>query len=114
MPVSPEIAAALAAKYPHLAEKAAGAEPLEAQEQVRLVGGESVTISRYRKYRVGDQIVSMAEPLPAPVVAVIEKAKAASPTPATQPPIPASLASDAPAHSPTHTHASKGGHKTDK
>ena len=64
MAVSPAIAAALAAKYPHLTvEDAVRAVPLDAQEQVRMVAGEPVTVSRYRKYRLpAGQIVVLNEP----------------------------------------------------
>ena len=62
MAVSAAIAAALAAKYPNLAAEAAGAEPLRLVEQTQTVRGVTKVIARFRKYRVGNQVVGLDEP----------------------------------------------------
>jgi hypothetical protein len=60
--VSKETAAAIAAKHPHLAAHAAGAVALDVEVQTANVRGKSVVLGRYRKYRVGGQVVVLDEP----------------------------------------------------
>ena len=79
MAVSKETAAAIAAKHPHLAARAAGAVALDVEVQTANVRGKSVVLGRYRKFRVGGQVVVLDEPeAPAapPAVVAAESAKA--------------------------------------
>ena len=114
MAVSAAIAAALAAKYPHLAADAAGAEPLRLVEQVQTVRGVTKVIARFRKYRVGNQVVGLDEPAePAPVVAPVAKVEAAPDADVTPVPV-AEPAPVAPAHAPAsagHGAHATGGHE---
>jgi len=82
--VSKETAAALAAKYPHLAARAADAVALAVEEQTAIVRGQRVVLARFRKYLIpdvgspGGQTVALDEPHAAPAVAVAPvEAKAA-------------------------------------
>ncbi len=52
MSVTAPVAAALAAKYPHLAAQAAKAVALDPTEQVRWVAGKMTALERFRKYRM--------------------------------------------------------------
>lgn len=112
MAVSAAIAAALAAKYPHLAAEAAGAEPLRLVEQTQTVRGVTTVMARFRKYRIGHQVVGLDEPeASAPVVATKAKVEAAPDADETPVPVadPAPVA-HAPGSSGHGAHAT-GGHE---